>query len=163
MIGLTPFLFMVIGFALQTPRLRGGGFHNLLVQRAAAVFEAQGFSVTPECPFQLPDGRTDFLDLLATRGSRLIACEVETTPRNALWNLEQAARLGLPLFVVVPNRTVLRAVQAQLVRLPRCADSPPIWILLPDQLLPQLAQSFPRFPLRVCTPGKRKNPSGKER
>ncbi|MCP5115084.1 MAG: hypothetical protein GY953_29995, partial [bacterium] len=61
-------VFIFICFALsQVVFLRGRSFHNDLVQRAESTFQPHGFVTVRECPLPLPDGRTDFVDLLAHR------------------------------------------------------------------------------------------------
>ena len=90
--------------------MRGDGFHNHLVRSAERLFIAAGFETATEHRMVLPDGRVDYIDLLAWRDRMQIACEVETTPRYVAVNVAKAAALGLPLLVLAPTRAVHRAV-----------------------------------------------------
>ncbi len=135
---------------LQLLHMRGGAFHNLLVAEAVSVFDRHGFETVPECPVRLPDGRTDFVDLLATRDTTVIACEIETTPRNALFNIRRADAARLPLFVIVPTRAVRATVCRQVASVVVTSESgrkkggvERIWILLPDELPQALTNCFP--------------------
>ena len=71
--------------AIVTPGvfLRGHAFHNHLVAQVALFFRVAGFAVTLECPRPLDNGQTDYIDILATRDTATLACEIETSPRNS--------------------------------------------------------------------------------
>ncbi len=130
---------------LKIPRMRGGPLHNYLVARAGDVFSADGFEVRMECPLHLDDGRIDFVDLLASRGGCVVACEVETTARHVLINIDKARALALPLLIIVPNRKVYRAVVGK-VRSASPAGGKAAIIFLTLCELPQaLRNCFPLF------------------
>src|SRR5262245_57774804 len=90
--------------------MRGHAFHNHVIERAAQLFRQGGFTVDLECPMKLPDGRTAFVDLLASRGGVTIACEVETTPRHALFNACKVLSLGVTLWIIAPTRQVRASI-----------------------------------------------------
>ncbi len=123
--------------------MRGKVFHNLLVDQAAGVFRDHWFSAEREKPLRLPDGRLDFLDILAVRGPLTVGCEIETTPRYVRVNADKARALGLPLFIVVPARRLRKHVRKLLNNHFAGAASDRIWILLPDELGQALANCFP--------------------
>lgn len=126
--------------------MRGEQFHRYLVAQAARAFQDGGFKVALECPQRCPDGGTAFIDLVASRrqhGSMsIIACEVETTPRNAMRNIRKVQALELPLLVLVPSRTVKLAVLDQL----RAVPDSRICVLLLSELPQALADCFSSFP-----------------
>lgn len=95
--------------------MRGSPFHNAIAQRVADLFIVHGYATTLEVPLPLPDGRTDFVDVLAWKGDVRIAAEIETTPRYVLVNVAKAAMLSLPLIIVVPTRRLERAVNRRLI------------------------------------------------
>lgn len=94
--------------------MRGEGFHNHLVGQAERRFVAYGFETATEHRLVLPDGRVNYVDLLARRQGMAIACEVETTARYVAVNVAKARALALPLWVLVPTRAVHRAVLRRL-------------------------------------------------
>lgn len=96
------------------PRMRGKAFHNHLVGLAASAFCQAGFEVHFEYGLKLCDGRADYVDLLAQREGVSVICEVETTARHALDNLAKAELLGMPLWIVVPNRKIKSEVARKL-------------------------------------------------
>jgi hypothetical protein len=133
------FIFLIVllgGLLLQVATLRGGGFHNMLVARSALAFQRAGYTTILECPQRLADGRTNFIDILASRGANVIACEVETTVRYVTVNAEKAGQLALPLWIIVPDR-IVRAEVIRVLDATR-SESCATWILLPDQIGPAL-------------------------
>lgn len=125
--------------------LRGNTLHTYLVLESEKILRDGGFETSLEHPEKLPDGGTDFIDLLARRGDFLVCIEVETTARYVRTNAVKARQLGLPLVVIVPNRSVKKAVQNKL----RQADVRPggydIYILLLSELKQELTKYFPLF------------------
>ncbi len=126
--------------------LRGSAFHNRLVKRCAQTLQDAGFNVALECPVEVAEGGTDFIDIMAWRGPVMVACEVETTPRNVVVNAERALDLGLLLYVVVPNRRVRSAAINRLRRRLPGANWQRIWILLPDEVSQVVTNCIPSFP-----------------
>ena len=135
--------FMLFGLPMF---LRGGGFHNHLVYETARIFGLAGFRVRLERPVHLPDGRLNFLDLLAERGDCSIAVEVETSARRILINAAKAEQAGLPLWVVVPTRKVKKAVAKKLNQSGLRPGGLRIYILLLSQLNKEVTRCFPYFP-----------------
>lgn len=139
--------------------MRGQAFHNYLVYEAAAVIEDAGFVVEYEAPVELPNGQRDFFDILGWCDGKAFGCEIETTPRNALSNVQKALELGLPLFIVVPNKNVLRAVrrklEAELGELPEKGIS----LSLLGQLQQALTNRFSTLSVGESWKGKRKDKS----
>jgi hypothetical protein len=125
--------------------LRGGTLHNHLVLVTENTFKAAGFKTQQECPQRLPDGRLDFIDILAQKGNCVVCIEVETSARYVLTNAAKADQLGMPLIVVVPNRTVKMAVQKKLARDQTASGGVPIYILLLSQVEKEVTNYFPLF------------------
>mgnify|MGYP005853240619 CR=1 FL=1 len=107
-------LMVAILLWLTVAGVRGGAFHGQLVNGLAQAFTDAGWSVAVEFPIRLPDGRTDWVDLLARRAERRLAIEVETTPRYVRVNVEKARLLGIPLLIAVPTRRLLAAIERRL-------------------------------------------------
>ena len=57
--------------------VRGGAFHNKIVEEVRAVFLSYGWEVETEFFYQR-NGITTFFDVYAVRGDVRIACEVES-------------------------------------------------------------------------------------
>lgn len=130
---------------LLIPRMRGGLLHNHLVAMAAKVFKAFGLEARTECPLRLQDGRLDFVDLLVWGGNHAVACEVETTPRHVLANVEKAQALELPLWVIVPNRRICRTVSRKVWRSWSGRVGPVIKFLTIPQLPQAVVDCLPLF------------------
>ena len=96
--------------------MRGGVLHNLIAAEVRRILKAEGFWVGLERPVRLEDGRRDFVDVLARRGSCILGVEVETSPRGVVGNVAKARSLGLPLWVVTPNGRIRGAVLRKLAR-----------------------------------------------
>ncbi|AQQ70919.1 hypothetical protein SMSP2_01282 [Limihaloglobus sulfuriphilus] len=118
--------------------LRGGKLHTHLALQTESLLNRAGFETRLEHPEKLPDGRLDFVDILARRGEAMIFVEIETTPRYVLTNAAKAERLGIPLIIVVPSKKVQKEVKARL----RCSGLRPggeqICILLLNHLNKEL-------------------------
>lgn len=140
-------ILLTFAWLLPGECVRGRSFHNCLVEGAATTLGAAGFAVAAEWPLRLADGRTDFVDLLATRGPVSMACEIETTPRNAAANARKAIGLGLPLLIIVPDRGVRDAVICRLGRVVSGAEQGRVFILLPGQLSQGLTNCLSPFSL----------------
>jgi hypothetical protein len=126
--------------------LRGDPFHNYLVARCAAQFRQAGFNVDLEHPLQLPDGRIDFVDILAESRTIRLVCEIETTSRYVRVNALKAIATGLPLWIVVPTRKLETDVRHLLdLKGARPFGERAIWILLPDQLSQAISNCFSTF------------------
>lgn len=125
--------------------MRGKQFHNYLVEQSAIALRNAGFAVELECPRTLPDGRLDFFDILATRTPITLACEIETTPRKVMVNVEKAFALALPLWIIVPDRRTRMAVDKKVAQHCKRLKRHRIWILLPDELPQALTICFSKF------------------
>lgn len=136
----------ILSMALVGSCMRGECFHNFLVEKSALGFQEVGFSTTLECPVHLRDGRIDFIDILAIKGAIKIACEVETTPRYVLVNVEKALALALPVWIVVPTRSIEKVIERKLLQALPEPHRSRICILLPDQLEQALTHCFPTVP-----------------
>lgn len=136
---------ILLAVLLPGMMMRGDSFHAYLVTQAVRDFRGAGFTVMTESPQRLGN-QTVFIDIVAYRrhGSapQIIACEVETTPRNVLRNARKIQRLELPLLIVVPSRTVRLAV----LRLLQPAGSSRICVLLPSELSQALTDCFSGIP-----------------
>ncbi len=127
--------------------LRGGKLHEYLVLETESVFRKAGFKTRQEHPRRLPDGRLDFIDLMAECGDFIICVEIETTARYVVTNAKKAEELGLPLIVVVPNRQVQKAVRNKLRKLKIKPNKNRIYILLLNQLQQHVTNCFSLFSL----------------
>jgi hypothetical protein len=125
--------------------LRGDKLHNYLVLESENILQDGGFETFQEHPETLPDGRTDFIDLLGKRGDFLVCIEVETTARYARINAIKAQQLGLPLVVIVPNRSVRKSVQNKFDQAGLRPGGYDIYILLLAQLKQEVMNYFPLF------------------
>jgi hypothetical protein len=126
-------------------RMRGKAFHNHLAAQVARDFLRAGFGVWAEYGLRLPDGQTDFVDVLAGREGATIACEVETTARHVLENVAKAQALQLTLWVVVPNRQIWSAVARKVRKIHRTSSAVPVQILLVGEVSYRLTRCFPSF------------------
>ncbi|MCK5175421.1 MAG: hypothetical protein KAR47_18650 [Planctomycetes bacterium] len=93
--------------------MRGSAFHNRIVDEAKVIFSRHCWNVYTECRYR-NNGVTTYLDLLATRGSYEIACEVETTTRHVTDNAIKALSAGLVLWVIVPSRRLRHQAERKL-------------------------------------------------
>lgn len=140
----------------QIPAIRGDTGHNFVAASVRDAFSQSGFDVALECPIRLPDGRRDFVDVLAWKPGCTIACEVETTPRHAAENARKAIIAGLPLWIVTPNWKVRAAVARTLKRASFNLSGSRIKILSLGQLPQALVGCFPCFSPADCTAENRK-------
>ncbi len=93
--------------------MRGGTFHNKIVAEAKTIFINHNWQVYTEHRY-CKNGITTYLDLLAIRGNKKIACEVETTARHAVDNVAKALSAGVDLWIIVPSRTLRRQIKQKL-------------------------------------------------
>lgn len=126
--------------------MRGSAFHNYLVYEAGAVIEDAGFVVEYEAAIHLTDGRLNFLDILGCCAGKAFGCEIETTPRNVVSNVQKALQARMPVIVVVPNRELRRAVRRRLEAELGDLSQQRIWISLLSRLSETVAACFPGFP-----------------
>ena len=125
--------------------LRGGGLHNHLVLATEGLLNKSGFETKLECPQKLPDGKLDFVDILAKRDGILICFEIETTPRYVLTNAVKARQLNLSMIVIVPNKKVQSQVTAKLKNAGITSGGSPIYIFLLSQLDKELTSCLSLF------------------
>ena len=136
--------------------LRGGAFHNHMVHEAESTFRKLGFATWLEHGIRLPDGRLDFVDLLVHRGNCILCVEIETTCRNILQTATKADSLGLPLWIIVPNRKTRDSVNRKLERVPVRPGGLKIYVLLLNQLNQILTKYCPQNSPVNGTRGNRK-------
>lgn len=125
--------------------MRGSRFHCWLAAEAARTFGAAGLVVVPEHPLPLPAGGYDFVDLWVVGPRGRLICEVETTPRHVLDNVAQARSLGLPLWIVLPDRRLQRSVHLKVRRRFGATSPQRIRFLLLGQLAQALSDRFSPF------------------
>jgi len=109
--------------------MRGGAFHNKIVEEAKTIFSNYGWRVFSEYRYS-KNGVTTYLDLLAVRANKKIACEIETTTRHAVDNAVKALSAGLDLWIIVPSRTLRRRVNHKLASSRLDAEHKNIRVLL---------------------------------
>lgn len=93
--------------------MRGGAFHNKIVEEVKAIFGNHNWQAYTEYRYR-KNGITTYLDLLAVRGNKKIACEVETTARHAVDNAVKALSAGVDLWIIVPSRTLGSQIEHKL-------------------------------------------------
>lgn len=135
-------VILLIGLALF---LRGDALHNHIVLQVEGILKQYGYDTRQECPRQLPDGRLDFVDLLAQKGNYVICIEIETSARHVMDNVIKANIINLPLIVVCPSQKVKKAVQKKLAQTQPTAGGYPIYVLLLAQLKKEVMNCFPLF------------------
>jgi hypothetical protein len=117
--------------------MRGGSFHNKMVDEVVAVFLRNGWKVDTEFLCRA-SGVTTFLDINATKGDDRIACEVETSIRHVIDNVRKAKALRVKLWVVVPSRKLRRLVKLKLRGSDLLHSSGEVSVLLLDEAESQL-------------------------
>ena len=138
-------LAIVLAFFATVSFLRGGRLHGFLVCEAEAILKDAGFETCQEKAESLPNGGTNFVDLVARRGNCLIYIEAETSSRNVVSNAKKAQQLGRPLVIVVPTVKVKDAVQKRLARHNLAPGGRPICFLLLRQLQQEVTNCFSIF------------------
>jgi hypothetical protein len=153
------YIILIIAIALLFLPLwlRGGALHNYLVAQAGEVFRQTGFQVAVEQAFTIEDGTLDFIDLVARRGNCVICVEIETSARYVLVNATKANALGLPLWIIVPDRKVYAAVTKKLATASYRPAGQEIYILLLSELYQVVKKCFPLFSPVNETTGKQEN------
>ncbi|HEW79706.1 MAG TPA: hypothetical protein ENH34_07075 [Phycisphaerales bacterium] len=94
--------------------MRGGAFHNKIVEEARTIFSNNGWQIYTEHRYRC-NGTTTYLDLLAVKGDKRICCEIETTVRHVIDNTVKAQSAGLDLWIIVPSRTLSRQIEHKLI------------------------------------------------
>lgn len=94
--------------------MRGGMFHNRIVEEAEMIFRSNGWKVHTEYRY-IHNDVTTYFDLFAVKKAYKIACEVETTPRHGIDNIRKALLTGIPLWVIVPSRTIHLQLNQKLI------------------------------------------------
>jgi hypothetical protein len=97
-----------------------------------------------EYPVRLPNGITDYIDLLIRTDLFDLACEFETTDRHVLDNAAKAEAAELLLWVIVPNEIVKKRTARKLDGTIFRPGGVPIRIFLMGQLFQELTTVFPR-------------------
>ena len=140
-------LITIIIIALLTLPLllRGGSLHTYLILESERILRQAGFHTYQEHPIRLPDGRLDFIDLLATQENFSIAIEAETSARHVLRNATKAEAIELPLWIIVPSRKVHNTITNTLAPSVLRPGGQRIYILLLGQLESELRFCFPLF------------------
>jgi hypothetical protein len=123
--------------------MRGKPFHNLLVREVKSRLAGFFDEVDSEYPIRR-GGVVDFLDLFAHGSSQALAVEVETTLRHALDNARKAAAAGVPLWIVVPTRTLRRRLIERLAPLDLQPGGQPVCVLLFGELQQALTRYLSR-------------------
>jgi len=93
--------------------MRGGAFHNKIVEEAKIIFNNHGWQAYTEYRYRY-NGTTTYLDLLAVKGCKHIGCEIETTVRHVIDNTLKAQSAGIMLWIIVPSRKLYRQAKQKL-------------------------------------------------
>jgi len=113
--------------------MRGKPFHNKLVKDVEYLFSEFGWETDTERRFCI-GGITTYFDLFARDGPLKVACEIETTCRHAIDNLKKSQAVGMPLWIIVPTRSIRQQVQRSLGNKMVCSGGKPVAVILPDEL-----------------------------
>ncbi len=113
--------------------MRGGNFHNKMVKDAESTFRDYRWKTFLEKRYCSKNVITYF-DLYATKDSKHIACEIETTCRHAIDNLLKAQMAGVPLWIIVPTRNMKKKIQAFLNKENAFSEQVPVRCIFSNQL-----------------------------
>ena len=119
--------------------VRGGAFHNKIVEEVREVFLFYGWEVETEFCCQR-NGITTFLDVYAVKGDVEIACEVETTTRHAIDNARKVEAVGIYVWFVVPTRKLQRKIVRRFTNPGLIPNNKSIKVLLLGELERELAR-----------------------
>jgi hypothetical protein len=126
--------------------MKGDIVHEHSLDDLADALASRRFAVSRQVATRM--GRDiGYVDLVAERGGRRLAIEVEMSARRVANDLRKAAALGASLWIVVPNRRVVRAVRRRLADLGVRPTAPWICVLTLGQAMHRLKNCFPLFPL----------------
>ena len=117
--------------------MRGDPLHNAMGREIGLTLENYFFEVHPEYKY-CRNGIVTFLDLFASQGSFVFACEIETTARHGVDNAVKAAAVNIPLWIIVPTNKVKLKLLRRLKPLKLRPGGEPIKILLLGQLQKEL-------------------------
>ena len=118
--------------------VRGGAFHNKIVEEVREMFLAYGWEVETEFCCQR-NGITTFLDVYAENSPDRIGCEIETTTRHAIDNARKAEAVGICVWFVVPTRKLQRKIVFRFTKSGLMPNNKSIKVLLPGELERELA------------------------
>ena len=117
--------------------MRGGKFHNKIVEEAKTIFSNHDWQTYTEHRYHR-NGITTYLDLLAIKEDHRIGCEVETTIRHVIDNTIKARSVGILLWIIVPSRKLYHQVKRKLSSLGIAINRNSVRILLLSQLESEL-------------------------
>ena len=95
--------------------MRGGAFHNWMVERVVEMFLSYGWEVETEFCCRR-NGVVTFFDVYAVKDGREVAVEVETSIRHVVDNVLKAWAVGVEVWIVVGRRRLKRMVGERLDR-----------------------------------------------
>jgi len=138
--------------------MRGGSFHNLVVDQAKAALDGVFEQVESEYLIRR-NGVATFVDLYGDGESGHLAVEVETTERHAIDNARKAAAVDVPLWIVVPTQALQRRLARQVGLLDLRPGGEPICVLLLGQLAQRLTSYLsPRIQKAINNKQIKSNP-----
>ncbi len=103
-LGLTDKGKKALGISDAESSRRGGAEHRYWAKRIARQLRADGYDVTVEAPL----GGGKAVDLLAAKGGRRIAFEIETGKSDVLANVRKCLDAGVDKVVVVAVSAAVR-------------------------------------------------------
>jgi hypothetical protein len=119
--------------------MRGNYFHNWMAREVQVLLISHGFTTYLEHGIPMPDGVTNYVDMLAVHGSFRLLVELETSERYVLVNALKAKILRIPLWIIVANRQLKRRIEAKLQKhLPETTGIKVILLPYVEQELKQL-------------------------
>ena len=119
--------------------MRGGAFHNKIVEEVRAVFLSYGWEVETEFCCQR-NGITTFFDVYAENSPDRIGCEIETTARHAIDNARKAEAVGIHVWFVVPTRKLQRRIVRRFTKPDLIPNNKSTKVLLLGELERELAR-----------------------
>lgn len=93
---------------------------------------------------------TNYMDIFATKAGLAIGFEIETTARHVLDNCRKAELVGIPLWIIVPNKRVLKSVTNKLSGQHIRPAGHQIKILLLSELKQELTNYISLFIAAYC-------------
>lgn len=124
--------------------MRGKLFHNMIVQKARAVFICLNWQVYTEHGVEI-NGTKYYFDLIAIKEQYKVACEVETTRRHAIDNALKASIVDIPLWFVIPTQDIKRQIADKLKKTSITPGNELIKILLLGQLKQELLDYLDKY------------------
>lgn len=121
--------------------MRGKALHNYMASEIKTA--CNQLSVRSELEYAIQfDGVKVYFDIALWVKESFLVCEVETTLRNVIHNVQKAHAAGVELWVIVPTRKLRRQVANRLGRIEIKPAGRQINLLLLDQFTQALTNKL---------------------